>query len=181
MQAASAAALTLLIFSSPADREAIVRDWASSVRHKPSSRTATQGEAYFYTLALAQPFITSQDAGSICETLTGRWAEDPEIATRVAILQGLTKSRILKDKPLAFLGILKQGLNDYTMTARGDVGSHVRVQALRAVRCLWQDEASLSKDSIETLVYSVLRLSAEKLDRIRPEAQGALALLLSGR
>lgn len=60
------------------------------------------------------------------------------------------------------------------------MGSHVRVQALRAVCFLWQDAACLSKESIETLLHSVLRLSAEKLDRIRPEAQSALALLLSG-
>ncbi|KAI6785433.1 Tubulin-specific chaperone D-like protein [Emericellopsis cladophorae] len=180
MEPASSAALTLLIFSTPPNRKAIIHEWAKSVRHKPSSRTAAQGEAYFYTLALTQPLISSQDADVVCEALTSRWADDTEVATRVAILQGLTKSRILQDKPLAFLGILKDGLNDYTTTARGDVGSHVRVQALRAVCFLWQDAACLSKESIETLLHSVLRLSAEKLDRIRPEAQSALALLLSG-
>jgi hypothetical protein len=85
-----------------------------------------------------------------------------------------------------FLDALADGLNDYTTSAQGDIGSHVRVQALKAVRSLWEeldreDANEWMVQSLERLFYSILRLSAEKLDRVRPEAQAALALTMEKR
>ncbi|KFH40835.1 Tubulin-specific chaperone D-like protein [Hapsidospora chrysogenum ATCC 11550] len=189
----SSAALTLLIFSTPGERATIMSEWAASVRHKPTTRKTSQGEGHFYALAIAQPLVktidnlSSGDDDVVCEAILGRWREDAEVETRVAILQALTRSRILHDRPLDFLDVLSDGLDDYTTTARGDVGSHVRVQALRAVKELWVriDEASdrdtWVTESVKALFYGALRLSAEKLDRVRPEAQGAVSLVLKGR
>ena len=187
---ASTAALTLLIFSTPAKRASTMAEWAASLRHKPTTRK-TQSEGYLYSLAMAQPLVKTLGSSSggndmVCEAILGRWSEDTEVETRVAILQALTRNRILHDRPLDFLGVLSDGLNDYTTTARGDVGSHVRVQALRAVKELWggigdaPNDAGWMDESVRALFYSVLRLSAEKLDRIRPEAQAALSLTLTG-
>lgn len=190
LEPASAAALTLLIFLAPTGRASAITEWAASVRHKPTTRKISQGEGYFYSLAMAQPLVRTLyrapgGKDTICEAILGRWNEDAEVETRVAILQALTRSRILHDQPLVFLGVLSDGLNDYTTTARGDVGSHVRVQALRAAKELWGCINEASDDgwvgeSVKTLFYSILRLSAEKLDRIRPEAQVALSLMLKG-
>jgi len=184
VEPASLAALTLLLFSASDARTNIMKKWADTVRHKPLSRTAAQGGSYFYTLAMAQPLVPTLSSRDdiVCDALLGRWAEDPDVETRVSILQALTRSQILQDNPLVFLDLIHDGLNDYTTTARGDVGSHVRVQALRAVRVLWKrlpgaDDADEDLDaSVKRLAYSVLRLSAEKLDRVRAEAQLALAL-----
>lgn len=187
---ASAAALTLLIFSTPTTRASTMAEWADLVRHKPATRKM-QGEGYLYSLVMAQPLVKTLGSSSsgndmVCEAILGRWGEDTEVETRVTILQALTRSRILHHRPLDFLGVISDGLNDYTTTARGDVGSHVRVQALRAFRELWggignaQDQIARVDESMKALFYSILRLSAEKLDRIRPEAQAALALTLTG-
>ncbi|UNI21587.1 hypothetical protein JDV02_007562 [Purpureocillium takamizusanense] len=192
IEPASTAALVLLIFSSPKDRINLLSDWATIVRSKPTSRTVATGIGYLQALALAQPLaaLDNPDGAEMtddvaCEALRERWRSDTDVDTRSAILQSLILSNILKSKPLTFLGHLKDGLDDYTTNARGDVGSHVRVQALRAVRALWQDlgdervgRQGWVQDSINALLHSTLRLAAEKLDRVRPVARSAIALTL---
>lgn len=182
---ASYAALTLLVFSSLEERAIILESWAAAVRNKPTSRASPRGDGYFHALASAQPLAPMVSGSNVvCGALLGRWAADQEVETRVAILQSLARSHILSDKPLVFLDVLADGLNDYTTTARGDVGSLVRLQALKAVQVLWQDirkpagEVPWVEASLKALFYSVLRLSAEKLDRVRPEAQVALSLAM---
>ncbi|KAH6895618.1 tubulin folding cofactor D C terminal-domain-containing protein [Thelonectria olida] len=183
VEPAAEAALTFLIFSQPDDRTAILAEWANKVQRQPTSRTDTHGNGYFSALTIAQPLAALSDDVAR-RAILERWNWDKEVDTRVAILQSLTQSRILHDKPMEFLGLIADGLNDYTTNARGDVGSHVRVQALRAVRTLWNKLSEMvTKDewveaSVRALFFSTLRLSAEKLDRVRPEAQAAVALAL---
>lgn len=187
IDSASRAALVLLIFSKLEDRKAILSEWARIIEHKPSKHISTHGDGYFYALAMAQPFaqLYQQPSDPVDVTgraLMGRWEWDRYVDTRVAILQSVTQSRILQDNPGPFLSIIADGLNDYTTNARGDVGSHVRVRALRAVKVLWENLGDAHRESewlaasIRSLFLSTLRLSAEKLDRVRPEAQAALAL-----
>ncbi|KAJ4270272.1 hypothetical protein NW762_001948 [Fusarium torreyae] len=179
----AAASLVLLIFSGPEDRKALLSEWAETVQRRPTSRTAAHGNGYFSALTIAQPLVDSSDDVA-SQAILERWAWDNEIDTRVAILQSLTKSSILQNKPLTFLQLIAEGLNDYTTNARGDVGSHVRVHALRAVRTLWSKldevipQGEWAKESARALFFGALRLSAEKLDRVRPEAQAAVALVL---
>lgn len=183
---ASEAALTLLIFSRPDDRKAILVEWADKVRVQPTSRIKFHGTGYFSALAIAQPLAALSDDVAR-RAILERWDWDKEVDTRVAILQSLTQSRVLRNKPMDILRLIADGLNDYTTNSRGDVGSHVRVQALRAVRNLWEnlDEAATTEEwvgaSVRDLFFSTLRLSAEKLDRVRPEAQAAVALVLEDR
>lgn len=193
IEPAAAASLLLLIFSTVQDRKGILADWAQTVQHRPTSRSASHGDGYFYALTLAQPLaelyleqgVDPEDIS--CKALLGRWNWDDWTDNRVAILKSLTQSRILQNKPTLFLRLVADGLNDYTTTARGDIGSHVRVQALRAVRFLWKSMGDSSphgeylESSVKTLFLRTLRLSAEKLDRVRPEAQAAVALALTAR
>ncbi|OAQ94997.1 beta-tubulin cofactor d [Purpureocillium lilacinum] len=171
---ASRAALVLLIFSSQEDRVPVT------------------GFGYFQALALAQPLAALGTSARVettndvaCEAILERWRSDPDVDTRSAILQSLILSNVFNSKPLTFLGLLKDGLNDYTTNARGDIGSHVRVQALRAVRVLWRNLGDQQvgrqdwvEESIKTLFHSTLRLAAEKLDRVRPVARSAVAMTL---
>ncbi|KAI6759479.1 hypothetical protein HG530_010159 [Fusarium avenaceum] len=183
IEPAAAASLLLLIFSTPAERKTLLGEWAETVQHRPTSRTAAHGSGYFSGLATAQPLADSSEDVT-CQAILKRWAWDKEVETRVSILQSLTRSRILHDRPLTFLQLIAEALNDYTTNARGDIGSHVRVHALKAVRELWNKldevlaQGEWAEASVRALFFSALRLSAEKLDRVRPEAQAAVALIL---
>jgi hypothetical protein len=123
----------------------------------------------------------------VCNAFLERWSVDSEVETRVAILHSLLSSRILKDRPTVFLDLLAEGLNDYTTTARGDEGSLVRFQTLKAIAVLWGDighptgQADWVEASVRKLIFNILRLSAEKLDRVRRVAKDVVALLMSER
>ncbi|KAH8173182.1 beta-tubulin cofactor d [Sarocladium implicatum] len=189
--AGSQAAVTLLIFSRQGDRISKLRKWTDAIRSKPTSRKSEYGDGYLHALAVAQPLAkaTVEPAATassdiVSQAFLDRWAADEDIDTRVAILQSLTKSHMLLDEPSLFVPLLVEGLNDYTTNARGDVGSHVRVQALRAVQALWaspqeRDSGVWSSDTLSLLFGDVLRLAAEKLDKVRSEAQTALGLSLA--
>ena len=73
-----------------------------------------------------------------------------------------------------------QALNDYTITERGDVGSLVRIEALRAMRKFWS--LAIVFEDAEKLArrcyLSVLTLALGKLDKVRIEA--ALTLQVAG-
>ncbi|KAG6195086.1 hypothetical protein E4U10_002288 [Claviceps purpurea] len=183
----SEAGLVLLLCSAPETRGAILEEWATMVGTKPTARTAVTGQGYFRALALAQPLTadkrtTTQHSGQpdlACQALLDRWAQDPDVDVRVTIMQSLIRGSLLHAEARTFLALLADGLNDYTTNARGDVGSHVRVQALRAVRSLWEKGAGeVMGESLRRLFPCTLRLSVEKLDRVRAEGQAVLGLMM---
>ncbi|KAF3072537.1 Tubulin-specific chaperone D [Trichoderma lentiforme] len=186
---ASAAGLMLLLLSSPEERIKILEQWAKLIAAKPGSRSIVTGNGYFHVMAMAQPLSHSLQDNSendvVCNAFLERWIVDTEVETRVAILHSLLSSRILKDRPTVFLDLLAEGLNDYTTTARGDEGSLVRFQTLKAIAVLWGDighpttQADWVEASVRKLIYNIMRLSAEKLDRVRRVAKDVVALLMS--
>jgi hypothetical protein len=189
IEPASTAALLVLVMSKNEDRTALLLEWAKLIQYRPASRATIIGQGYFHVLAMAQPLAeaTSQDGewdDVVSEAFLARWISDRQVETRVAILQSLIRARVLQNKPIEFLTLLVEGLNDYTTNARGDVGSQVRVQALKAAQGLWEGVGGVHNEdewvvqSVQKLFYLTLCLSAEKLDRVRPEAQAALALLM---
>jgi hypothetical protein len=105
----------------------------------------------------------------------------------VCIVQSLTGSELLRRNTDVFLPLVAEGLDDYTTNARGDVGSLVRFEAIRATKSLWErleeeEEGEGSAGPLVTeLFLRILRLAAEKLDRVRAEAQAALAVALKQR
>ncbi|KAJ0354888.1 hypothetical protein COL154_002080 [Colletotrichum chrysophilum] len=187
VSASSEAALIHLLFSPPDSRRTIIQEWATTVRHRPTSRTAND-TGVLSALTMAYPITStfgSQDADVVCDTVLARWTSDNDIDTRVAILQSLSQSVLLRDRAPVFLDLLAEGLNDYTTNARGDVGSHVRLEALRATKSLWKlafapetTEVEWLPGAVSKLFLRILRLAAEKLDRVRTEAHAVLALTL---
>ncbi|KAL2754333.1 hypothetical protein ACRALDRAFT_1049764 [Sodiomyces alcalophilus JCM 7366] len=193
ISAASEAALILLAFSRPVERDRITTQWADTVRQRPTSRTASE-KGYFFALTAAHPIVIRQpqinkssDGDVTSAAILARWAADTDIDTRVAILQSLSQSVMLRDRPLSFLDLLAEGLNDYTTNARGDVGSHVRLEALRATKCIWQSLGTVAQEqrhtdnlrtAVSKLFLRAMRLAAEKLDRVRTVAQDVLGLTL---
>lgn len=62
-------------------------------------------------------------------------------------------------------------LNDYTITERGDVGSLVRLEALSVIRLAWTIGAlDIGSEWGGKIYTDVLRLSLEKLDKLRVRA-----------
>ncbi|KAF4917575.1 Tubulin-specific chaperone D [Colletotrichum viniferum] len=187
VSASSEAALIHLLFSPPDFRRTIIQEWATTVRHRPTSRTAND-MGVLSALTMAYPITStfgSQDADVVCDTVLARWTSDNDVDTRVAILQSLSQSVLLRDRAPVFLDLLAEGLNDYTTNARGDVGSHVRLEALRSTKSLWKlafapetTEVEWLPGAVSKLFLRILRLAAEKLDRVRTEAHAVLALTL---
>jgi len=194
--AASHAALVLLVFSPPESRAALTAAWADLVRRPPTTRTGT-GFGFFFAVSMAHPVLAHApardggggDAAVVGDALLARWAADTRVETRVALLQALTRSEVLTVSAARFLPLVAEGLDDYTTTARGDIGSHVRLEALRATKSLWRPIHETAADApaetrerlagaVSQLFLRVLRLAAEKLDKVRSEAQAALALAL---
>ena len=61
-------------------------------------------------------------------------------------------------------------LNDYTVTQRGDVGSLVRLEALTTIGTAWSTKAIEGSTYEQQLQEDTLRLSLEKLDKVRGRA-----------
>lgn len=186
LSAASDASLVLLTMGGAARREVLIYKWSASIRDR-SSRSNV-GAGYCLALIKAYPVLCETPESSECasqrvlEPLLDRWAMDTDIDVRVAILQSLTDSEVLLKNALRILGMIMEGLEDYTTTARGDIGSHVRLQAIKATKYIWSSFSGPVQSwwSPLTIVLSaILRLAAEKLDRVRVEAQSALRLALT--
>lgn len=186
ISAASDASVVLLAYSPPKQRETIVAGWAEVVRNRSRSGPGT-GHFRALTRAYTVMCLTKprgDAAAALCGPLLDRWAHERDVEGRVAILQSLVGTEVLRQNVDQLIGLVSEGLNDYTTNARGDVGSHVRLQAIRATRYLWESaewqdlEASGFTRTVSRLFLPILRLAAEKLDRVRVEAQATLSLAL---
>lgn len=186
--AASEAAVVLVMLCSDAERDEAIRGWADAARARQSSKTRTTS-GHFSALAAVYPLASTlaleEDKTQICDAITERWRTDMSTDTRVCIIQSLTGSDLLWQNTDVFLPLVTEGLNDYFTNARGDVGSLVRFEAIRATKSLWERLGEESDDKVAPLVSGlflcILRLAAEKLDRVRAEAQAALAVALRQR
>ncbi|KUI55112.1 Tubulin-specific chaperone D [Cytospora mali] len=186
-QAASDASVILLLFLDGAQqRDEVVTGWAELIRHQ----TSRSGSLAGHLLALAKSYMTvtggqsRKRADLICGSLLERWTQDQNVTVREWILQSLIQSEVLPHNQNLLLRLILEGLEDYTTNARGDVGSHVRLQAIKATKHLWSlitqsgHENTASHTVASSLLLPMLRLAAEKLDRVRVEAQSTLALAL---
>jgi hypothetical protein len=186
--AASQAGLVFLSVCEPAAREETIRTWAETVRKGLTSHAGRVG-GYFTALVTAYPTMPTlnlrnfKEKTMISDAIIGRWNTDKHIDTRISILKSLTESEMLEQNPADFLGLVYEGLQDYTTNARGDVGSHVRLQAIKAIRSIWESPDVEESPGLQRLSASLflrtLSLAAEKLDRVRVEAQTTLMLALN--
>ncbi|KAI1470788.1 tubulin folding cofactor D C terminal-domain-containing protein [Daldinia caldariorum] len=186
VKTSSKAALVLLLFATQERRSQIIEEWSNKVRRSQAPRTK-HGDGFFHALTCAYQLQQLQqnehglsEGALASKVLAERWAQDSDIENHVAILQSLVGRAILRDRPLDFLTIVSEGLDDYTTNARGDIGSHVRLEAIKATKTLRESRKD-EEQIISTLFPRILRLAAEKLDRVRTEAQSALTLFIHPR
>ncbi|KFZ15929.1 hypothetical protein V502_05321 [Pseudogymnoascus sp. VKM F-4520 (FW-2644)] len=189
IEAAVAAATSLTLILPTDARESLIHSWALAVTDR-SSRTRHPG----YLFALASIFTHTESQDAICTLLLSQWQEATNIIDRVSILQCLNRARILDSHTTRFVSLIAEGLDDYTTDARGDIGSLARIEALKAttkafdtIPCDAQsgavvqgagDDWFADEDLFGSLYSRTLRLAAEKLDKVRAEAQTALATLI---
>lgn len=85
------------------------------------------------------------------------------------VIQDLDAKSYCDTEPLTIMiQALHTGLTDYTIDERGDIGSLVRLQALTCASCLLSlDLLNLQNEQCQILLSDTLRLSLEKLDRVR--------------
>ncbi|KFY18885.1 hypothetical protein V493_08275 [Pseudogymnoascus sp. VKM F-4281 (FW-2241)] len=189
IEAAVAAATSLTLILPTAISESLIRSWMVAVADH-SNRTRHPG----YLFALAGVFTHTQSQDAICALIQSQWQTARNIVDRVSILQCLNRARILDSHTARFVPLISAGLDDYTTDARGDIGSLARIEALKAtsrafatIPCDAQNGAVVrnadddwfaDEDMFGSLYSRTLRLAAEKLDKVRGEAQTALAILI---
>lgn len=67
---------------------------------------------------------------------------------------------------LSIVEVLRSCLNDFTVDQRGDVGSHVRLEAIDTAGVAIQNDLLLLKTR-RSLLAEVVRLAVEKFDKVR--------------
>lgn len=189
IEAAVAAATSLTLILPTAASETLIHSWTLAVTDR-SSRTRYPG----YLFALGSVFTHTQSRDAICALILSQWQEATNVLDRVSILQCLNRSRILDSHTTRFVPLIAEGLDDYTTDARGDIGSLARIEALKATSRAFAtiprdaqvgavvrdgDKNWFADGDLFGPLYSrTLRLAAEKLDKVRGEAQTALAILI---
>lgn len=71
--------------------------------------------------------------------------------------------------------MLTECLDDYTVDSRGDVGSWVRIAACESIPATFKH---VSQGNVRPAVGKLLRLSVEKMDRVRKGAGQTLCILI---
>jgi hypothetical protein len=182
--------ISLLSVSHEALVDTVTRDWLSQLETEASyngSRCAGHALALGSTYSVLHGSVFKDHRGlaktsrRIIEVLTFRCTPAVAIEARTIALRALSS---LLEGPIQIdattetqiITALHIALNDYTITERGDVGSLVRTEALEAVRTGWETGSLRVEGSeLHQQVHAdVLRLSLEKLDKIRGVAARTL-------
>jgi hypothetical protein len=168
--------LTMLPFS---ERQSMISGWIDIIQQTQGAGRSGQDKAVisaaFNAFSVAE---TLQDP--IIEAVHKRWHSGHDIETRASILNCLTTSNALRTHAHRFVDLISNGMDDYTTNARGDVGSLVRIEAVRAAGAMWRQGSItlVQSDSFTKLYGKGLKLAAEKLDKVRAEAQQAISAVL---
>jgi tubulin-specific chaperone D len=153
----SEAAAGFLFLLDANERSSIIRDW---IQRAGSSNRSGEGKAYLCALLKTFPIA---EQTKILDVVRSRWdvgQERHDIEICSTILSALRTSMALP----RCVDIVGEGLDDYTTDARGDIGSLLRIEAAKAAGALKE----------KALFGKLLRVSVEKLDKVRIEGQRAL-------
>lgn len=184
------AIMTLLSITHDAFVDTLTLDWLSQLESEASyngSRCAGHALALGSTYSVIRELVFKGHQGltdisrRIVEVLTFRCTPAVAIEARTIALRALrsllsSSIQIEATVESQIFTALHIALNDYTITERGDVGSLVRTQALETVGTGWATSSLRVEGSeLHQQVHAdVLRLSLEKLDKIRGVAARTL-------
>lgn len=184
--------LELLYMISSEEAENLVQDWLSRLENE-ASYNGLRWSGFAVALGAAYSVVAQRGQGEksaaittrIVDVLAFRCTSAVDIEPRTVAL--LAISTLLKGAEMfAHKGSLDDGVrdhvakalhiavNDYTTTERGDIGSLVRLEALSTIGVAWQTGLLKGSSYEEQLHADILRLSLEKLDKIRVRASETL-------
>ncbi|KAF2083171.1 hypothetical protein K490DRAFT_52336 [Saccharata proteae CBS 121410] len=182
--AVSAAVRHSVLLLGDEQRDGLVQLWLSQLSQM-TVRTGLRGSGQ--TIALGSIFFIQEDAMRlrITDVITSRCTTDFEVDARVVALQSLRIiiAAVAEQRPGCNSGdevarkasvAIQAALNDYTINERGDVGSLVRLEALTTIEHTWKSHILEGLDINEHLYAAVVRLSLEKLDKVRLRAAECL-------
>jgi len=181
--------LMLLGTISPSDRNEAVSGWLSKLENEASYNglrwsgyAVALGAAYFSMGENGNEYGVTETQTRIVEVLAFRCTPAVAIEPRSVALQAIDV--LLKSNPSStalaadvkdqIAKALRTALNDYTVTERGDVGSLVRLEALSTIGTAWEHNILDGSAFENDLRADVIRLSLEKLDKIRLRAAQVL-------
>jgi hypothetical protein len=179
--------LQLLTVISPDEKHNLILGWLAKLENE-ASYNGLRCSGHGIALGAAYSLLDdgpNDEKVRIIKTLTFRCTDAVAIDARTVALQALevllktsqdfnlstSFPQNVKD-PIA--KVLHIALNDYTVTERGDVGSLVRLEALTTTGTAWSTDLLKGSTSDEELHADVLRLSLEKLDKVRTRAAEVL-------
>ena len=177
IDATAQAAFVIVQALTPEDQEREIAKWVEVVTENQRGRSG-QDKGIIAVLFKIFPTVLSSQQ-SIIAALHKRWNIGHDIESRAAILQYLATSTAITTHIESFSDIIIEGLGDYTTNARGDVGSLVRIEAVKCTNAIFQSSPPNHTQTNNTLYGKTLRLAAEKLDKVRIEAQLAIAQTLT--
>ncbi|KAI9731387.1 MAG: hypothetical protein M1834_005293 [Cirrosporium novae-zelandiae] len=176
VKSVTSAVSSLFATTTKSQRKELCHSWVSQVISNLG--TYSVGVHHFaYILALGAIFRylpsenskdLSPEQSLIVDTLIEASRPGVDIESRVASIQSLTEG-VLSFGIVSpnIVNIIGSSLNDYTSDQRGDIGSLVRLEAIKAVRVAWEQNLLEENDYKERTISPVVRLAAEKLDKVR--------------
>ena len=129
----------------------------------------------------------------VVDVLVNACTRQGDVEMRVAGIRAITRGFMSTTGAKVDIGkypgvilALYEALDDYAVDSRGDVGSWVRADGISAVSEGWKSGVLRfgitispdSRDAMEGLVIRLVRLSVEKLDKLRTRAFDALKIIL---
>lgn len=194
IQSTAYGVVQLLSAISPSTKNSMVSDWVAKLENE-ASYNGLRCSGFAIALGSAYPLLgdttakatatSSQEQIRIIETLTFRCTSAVAIEARTVALQALdvllqkcevsmSSTPLPDDIGVQISEALHVALNDYTVTERGDIGSLVRLEALNTMGIIWSTDLITKPSSEDILLADVIRLSLEKLDKIRLRAAQVL-------
>ena len=177
--------------TSPMSVESRAKSWIEPLNRESLTNNRSAG----LVIALGTLYLTLLKSRLACanilETIVARCTADTTIEARVVALQSLTiilqdltripeatSNELPKDEYSSTLRAIASAvsgaLNDYTINERGDIGSLVRLQALDVAELVWGFKDVVTEEQWDSISGSALRLSYEKLDKVRLRAARCL-------
>ena len=185
VETASKASSATFYLRSASRQEVLLSNWIKIMNEDQGSRTG-QNLGFQSTLFRVFNDLDKVHMESMREPIMQatqtRWNFGHDIESRVAILHNLASSNAYLSNLPQLTDMVSEGLDDYTTDARGDIGSLVRAEALKVATTVWRLLYDIDYKGtllFDKLFPKVLRLAAEKLDKVRKEAQNTVNTALS--
>ncbi|EGE05622.1 beta-tubulin cofactor d [Trichophyton equinum CBS 127.97] len=170
--ASSQAAVDMFAISSVERKSAIIQEWLKEVQ---SNRKKTTGRGQIAALGAVYRHSPSDEERKLIldELVRCSGPEEAVIVKRVSavrfILTGVLPYLDNTDELESHIDVL---LNDYTTDNRGDVGSLIRTEAINGVHMILVSRLRnpIGHSKVHNLIKHIIRLAAEKLDKVRFKA-----------